>query len=111
MATPVPLRELLGFSPGQVDAIGRGLKTQATRRSFKAAEFRVGHRLPVVIMTPCLVEITEIVTRRLGAFTEADARAEGGQSLAEFRAWWTDKYGSWESDREVVTLRFIVGER
>jgi hypothetical protein len=108
---PAPLREMLGFSPGQVDAIGRGLKTQATRRSFKAAEFRVGRRLPVVIMTPCIVEITEIVTRRLGALTDADAQAECGQSLAEFRAWWQDKYGTWDPDLEVVTLRFIADVR
>jgi hypothetical protein len=41
-------------------------------------------------------------------FTESDARAEGGYSLAEFKEYWRRVNGEWNPDDVVYLIKFEV---
>ncbi|PSP88627.1 ASCH domain-containing protein [Halobacteriales archaeon QS_4_69_34] len=111
------------FQPKHIESIRAGEKT-ATRRDW--AE---GHNRPAVgsiqmavrelftsdAACDCYIEIEAVYRQSLGAMDEADARAEGGYTLAEFRDAWQEINGdgAWDENLvvDVVEFRYVGRSR
>jgi ParB/RepB/Spo0J family partition protein len=100
-------RATLAFSHRHYKAILDGRKTQLTRRRPEP-DLQPGVVVRAAVTHFADLEIVEVERKRLGDFTEEDAQAEGGYSLAEFRARWERQYGEWDPDEVVHLIRFRV---
>lgn len=92
--------------------IVEGRKTQ-TSRSFRPEEEK--NLVPGVVVTANIwqpkfaeLEVTKVEKKRLGDFTEEDAKREGGYSLDEFKSVWEQIHGknSWRESRKVTVVHF-----
>lgn len=56
------------------------------------------------------IKIKDILRKRLGDFTEEDAKREGGYTLSQFKELWENTYGegSWNPDERVDVVRFEI---
>jgi len=54
------------------------------------------------------LEISDTYQQRLGDMAEADAKAEGVDSLSEFRELWTHLHGTWDPGLAVRVIEFRV---
>jgi uncharacterized protein YhfF len=56
----------------------------------------------------CYIEIKDVYRQPLGTMDEADARAEGGYTLAEFRTMWREINGAnaWSDEKTVDVVEF-----
>jgi uncharacterized protein YhfF len=110
------------FQPEHVESIRAGTKT-ATRRDWAEAYGRpaVGS-VRMAVTEPftsddecdCYIAIEDVYRQPLGAMDEADARAEGGYTLAEFRDAWREINGdgAWNGETVVDVIEFrYVGRR
>jgi hypothetical protein len=55
---------------------------------------------------PAYVKIRGVREEPLGALSEADARAEGGYTVSEFRDEWRRINGEWTPEQPVVVVSF-----
>lgn len=97
-------------------SILKGIKTQ-TSRFFRPDELETlapGVIAKVNIWEPQFaeVEILDVSKKRLGDFTEADAKREGGYSLQEFKQVWKSIHGpdSWIESKEVTVVHFRLAK-
>ncbi|MFA7121210.1 MAG: ASCH domain-containing protein [Bacilli bacterium] len=106
---------MLLFKTYHIDAILSGVKTQ-TRRAWKRPRVRVGavHQAKTnYYRAGCFgwIRITGLRRERLGAISEADARAEGDYSIEEYRRVWEEINGAWTPDLEVWVVDFEIVEQ
>lgn len=106
------------FKPEHIAMIRSGRKTQ-TRRTWKKPRAKVGstHLLKTQMLSSenfGRIEILNVHREPLSSMTDADARAEGYDTLVEFRAVWEriNGLGSWDPDTwvYVVEFEFLGGE-
>lgn len=113
------------FHQDHIEKIRTGEKTQ-TRRTWSenynarpsAGDIRMATPAklgPIVSHeeADCYIRVTRADREPLGAMTEADAEAEGGYTLKEFKYLWEGLHGqgSWEDGRVVDVIEFeYVGE-
>ena len=87
-----------------------GTKTQ-TRRCTKK-KYRVGSIQPVKTSyyekTQGHIQINRRFEQRLSDMTEEEARAEGFNSIAEFKQAWKAINGSWNPDQTVTAYEFTL---
>lgn len=99
------------FKPYLVTEILAGRKT-ATRRDWKRPHAKVGGTYPVQARmyqprSECpIIECTTFYRQALKDMTEADARAEGVEDLAEFKRIWTEINGEWIPEKVVYVIEF-----
>lgn len=111
------------FKPRHVEAIRTGTKT-ATRRAWQDAYPRPVEGSIRAAVTElftsdedadCYIRIERVYQEPLGELTEADARKEGGYSVAEFREAWEqiNGPGSWDPEMvvDVVEFEYVGRER
>jgi ParB family chromosome partitioning protein len=100
-------RASLAFTHRHYQAVVSGEKHQTTRRR---ADPRIepGTIVRADVIQFADLEVTDVIRKRLGELTEADAREEGDYTLAEFRDLWQRSYGSWNPDELVTIIRFQV---
>ena len=106
------------FKPEHIPMIRSGLNT-LTRRTWKTPRAKVGstHLLKTQMLSSenfGRIEILNVHREPLSSMTDADARAEGYDTLVEFRAVWEriNGLGSWDPDTwvYVVEFEFLGGE-
>lgn len=106
----------LPFRFGHSIAVANGVKTQTSRffRRDEEETLEPGVLVKANIWEPSFatLEVTEVIRKRLGEFTEEDAQREGGYTLDEFKRVWESIHGSgsWKPSTEVVVVRFKVDE-
>jgi ParB family transcriptional regulator, chromosome partitioning protein len=100
-------RPVMIFNHRHYKAVLEGSKTQATRRR-PDPQIQVGTTVRGAVNHFADLEVTQIERKRLNEFTEADARAEGGYSLAEFKEYWRRVNGEWNPDDVVYLIKFEV---
>ena len=100
-------RPTMVFNHRHYKAVLEGAKTQATRRR-PDPQIQEGTLVRGAVNHFADLEVTEIVRKRLGEFTEQDAQREGGYSLSEFREYWRRVNGEWNPDEVVYLIRFEV---
>jgi ParB family chromosome partitioning protein len=94
------------FMPEHVPPIRKGVKTQTSRKSIDP-RIRVGAKIAAYTKFAEL-RVIDISRKKLGDFTDEDAKREGGYTLEEFRAVWKKLHGEWNSNETVNVIRFKV---
>lgn len=100
-------RPTMVFSHRHYRAVLEGSKTQSTRRR-PDPQIQKGTIVRAAVTHFADLEITDVVRKRLGEFTEEDARREGGYRLEEFREYWRRLNGDWNPDEVVYLINFSV---
>lgn len=94
------------FMPEHVKPMRNGIKVQTSRKTLDP-KIRVGARVEAYTRFAEL-RITEISRKRLGDFTEEDAKREGGYTLEEFKKVWKKLHGEWNANETVNVVKFKV---
>lgn len=93
-----------------------GTKTRARRpiKSYRRFAYRVGKTYAVQPdrgqNAVARIQVLAVSKQPLGEMTRADAVAEGFASLAEFRKFWRERYGSFDPKDEAWVLEFRLLE-
>jgi len=101
------VRPTMVFNHRHYRTVLDGSKTQATRRR-PDPDIQQGTIVRAAVNHFADLEIMGIERKRLGEYNEADARREGGYSLAEFQDYWRRVNGEWNPDEMVYLIRFRV---
>jgi ParB/RepB/Spo0J family partition protein len=98
----------LPFRISHMDPILNGTKTQTSRKGIPDPKVHVGAKIHAAVWEPHFAElrITSIDRKRLGNFTEEDARREGGYTLEQFKEVWKNLHGEWNENESVFVIRF-----
>ncbi|MCJ7634295.1 ParB/RepB/Spo0J family partition protein [Candidatus Bathyarchaeota archaeon] len=99
----------LPFRIGHMDPILNGTKTQTSRKGIPDPKVRLGAKIHAAVWEPHFAElrITSIERKRLGDFTEEDARREGGYTLEHFKEVWKNLHGEWNENESVFVIQFV----
>jgi ParB family chromosome partitioning protein len=100
-------RANLAFTHRHYQSVVSGEKHQTTRRRADP-RIEAGSIVRADVIQFADLEVTDVIRKRLGEFTEEDAYAEGGYTLEEFRDLWRRSYGGWNPDELVTIIRFDV---
>ncbi len=95
----------LPFSRNHAEQVTKGNKTQTTRKS-KDPKLQKGTIVRTQVTHYSDIEVSDILRKKLGDFTEEDAQREGGYSLEEFKEVWINLHGSWNPEESVYVIRF-----
>lgn len=96
----------LPFMPEHVPPIRKGTKIQTSRKGLDP-KIHVGAKVEAYTKFADL-RITDISRKRLGDFTEEDAKREGGYTLEEFKRVWKKLHDEWNPSETVNVIRFKV---
>jgi len=94
------------FMPEHVLPIRKGIKIQTSRKGLDP-KIRIGARVEAYTKFAEL-RVEDISRKRLGDFTEEDAKREGGYTLEEFKKVWRKLHGKWNPEETVNVVRFKV---
>jgi len=91
-----------------MNPILEGIKVQTSRKGIPDSKVRVGAIVHAAIWEPHFADlrITSIERKRLGDFTEEDAKREGGYTLEEFKNAWKRLHGEWNDNETVYAIHF-----
>jgi ParB family chromosome partitioning protein len=95
----------LPFSKIHAEEITKGIKTQTARKS-KDPRLNVGSIVRAQVTHYADLEIINVSRKKLGDFTEEDAKREGGYTLDEFMKVWINLHGTWDSNEQVYIIQF-----
>jgi ParB family chromosome partitioning protein len=98
----------LPFRLNHMKPILDGIKTQTSRKGIPDPKLKVGAIVHASIWEPHFADlrITSIERKRLGEFTEEDAKREGGYTLKEFKEVWKSIHGEWNENESVYVIQF-----
>jgi len=98
----------LPFRLDHMDPILKSIKTQTSRKGIPSPKVRVGAIVHASVWQPHFADlrIVSIERKKLGEFTEEDAKREGGYTLNEFRSVWKDIHGEWDDSETVYVIHF-----
>lgn len=94
------------FMPEHVPPIRKGTKTQTSRKGLDP-RIRIGAKIEAYTKFAEL-RVTDLARKKLGDFTEEDAKHKGGYTLEEFKAVWKKLHGEWNPSETVNVVRFKV---
>jgi hypothetical protein len=100
------------FKGEHLDKILSGLKTQtrrASRPKVKAGQ-SVRLRRGYSKYLPESIIIQKVFTQKLGDIMEEEIYKEGFNKRNEFIEAWTLLYGSWNSEKTIWVIDFVLGE-
>jgi ParB family chromosome partitioning protein len=102
-------RPTMVFNHRHYRGILEGTKTQTTRRR-PDPQIQKGAMVRGAVSHFADLEVMGVERKRLGEFTDIDARREGGYSLAEFKDYWQRVNGEWDPDEVVYLIQFRVAK-
>ena len=100
----------LPFRLGHREPILKGTKTQTSRKGIPDPKVKVGAIVHAAVWEPRFADlrVTSINRKRLGDFTDEDAKREGGYTLKEFEEVWKKIHGEWNPDESIYVISFKV---
>ena len=103
----------LPFSKIHADAILEEIKTQTSRKA-KDPRLLKGVTVRAQVTHFADLQVTDVYRKKLGDFSDEDAKREGGYTLDEFKEVWEALHGEWNLNESVYVIRFhlakVVGE-
>ncbi|MCJ7570753.1 MAG: ParB/RepB/Spo0J family partition protein [Candidatus Thermoplasmatota archaeon] len=95
------------FRLSHMQPILDGIKTQTSRKSIDP-KIREGTIIRANLWQPAFADliVKKIEKKKLGDFTEKDAKREGGYTLEEFKEVWKNLHGKWDPDEVVNVIIF-----
>lgn len=98
----------LPFRLNHMEPILKGTKTQTSRKGIPDPKVKVGAIVHASLWQPHFADlrIMSIQSKRLGDFTEEDAKREGGYTLEEFKEVWKSIHGEWNDNDSVYVIHF-----
>lgn len=98
----------LTFTIAEKEPILTGVQIQTTREAPLDPSIKAGRPVYATVLEPrfASLRIVSIERKRLKYFTEEDAKAEGTQSLGEFKEKWISRHGEWNENQLVYITRF-----
>lgn len=98
----------LPFRLDHMKPILKGIKTQTSRKGIPDPKVRVGAIVHASVWQPHFTDlrILSIERKKLGDFTEEDAKREGGYTLNDFKSIWKDIHGEWDDNETVYVIHF-----
>jgi len=102
----------LPFRLSHMSPILNGVKTQTSRKGIRDPKIKVGAKIHAAVWEPHFADlmVTSISRKRLGDFTEEDAKREGGYTLAEFKQVWSEIHGQWNDEELVYVIGFSLAQ-
>ena len=104
----------LPFRLDHMEPILKDIKKQTSRKGIPDPKVKVGAIVHASIWQPRFADIrvTSIERKKLGKFTEEDAKQEGGYTLEEFKSVWKNIHGEWDDNESVYVIHFerVKGE-
>ncbi|MCW3982243.1 MAG: ParB/RepB/Spo0J family partition protein [Candidatus Bathyarchaeota archaeon] len=99
------------FTAADKERILKGLQTQTTRTTLPDTGLRAGSKAYATVVEHRFadLQIDSIQRKRLRFYSEEDAKAEGGYTVAEFKEIWIKKHGEWNENRLVYLISFQQG--
>jgi len=96
------------FRLSHMKTILEGVKVQTSRKAIPDPKVKVGTIIHASVWEPHFADlrITSVERKRLGEFTEEDAKREGGYTLEEFKEVWKRIHGDWNENASVCVIRF-----
>ena len=88
-------------------ATGQGVSRINVRNIVKEAARYPGEAIPKIAKF-AEIKVASIEKKALRDLTEEDAKAEGGYSLTEFRAFWKETHTVWNPKLKVFLVNFEV---
>ncbi len=85
-----------------------GAKIQTSRKGLADPKIKVGAKIHAAVWEPRFADlvVTSIERKRLGDFTEEDAKNEGGYTLKDFKDVWKNLHGEWNDFESVYVIKF-----
>jgi len=98
----------LPFRLDHMEPILKDIKTQTSRKGIPDPKVKVGAIVHASVWQPHFADlrVLSIERKKLGEFTEEDAKREGGYTLNEFKSVWKDIHGEWDDNESVVIIHF-----
>lgn len=98
----------LPFRLDHMEPIMKGIKTQTSRKGIPDPKVKVGAIVHACVWQPRFADlrVVSIERKKLGEFTEEDAKREGGYTLSEFRSVWKGIHGEWNDSETVNVIHF-----
>lgn len=95
-----------------MNPILNGSKVQTSRKGLPDPKVAVGNIVHAAVWEPSFADlkILSIQKKKLGDFTEEDARREGGYTLEQFKQVWKDLHGDWNNFETVTVISFEVAK-
>jgi ParB family chromosome partitioning protein len=94
------------FIPDHADSIRIGKKQQTSRRGLDP-KIKVGTKIEAYT-TFAELKIVNIERKRLGDFTDEDAKREGDYTLEGFKGDWKKWHGEWDPNDYVYVVQFVL---
>lgn len=98
---------LVPFSRVHSDAILKRVKTQTSRKGMDP-RIKSGVILRAAITHFADLKVISVTRKKLGDFTEEDAKREGGYTLEEFKKVWENLHEEWNPNESVYVIQFKV---
>jgi len=92
------------FMPEHADLIRKGIKTQTSRKGIDP-KIKVGAKVEAYTKFADL-KVVDVIRKRLGDFSEEDAKKEGGYTFEEFKRVWRKIHGEWNPNERVYVIHF-----
>lgn len=98
----------LPFRLDHMEPILKGMKTQTSRKGIPDPKVKVGAIIHASVWQPHFADlrIISIERKKLGEFTQEDAKREGGYTLEEFKEVWKSIHGNWNENESVYVIHF-----
>lgn len=96
------------FRLSHMEPILGDVKTQTSRKGISGPKIKVGAIVHASVWEPHFADlrITSIERKRLGDFTQKDAKREGGYTLEEFKEVWKSMHKEWDENESVYVIHF-----
>jgi ParB family chromosome partitioning protein len=98
----------LPFRLSHMNPILNGSKVQTSRKGLPDPKIAVGKVVHAAVWEPHFADlkILSVQRKKLGDFTETDAKREGGYTLEQFKKVWIDLHGVWNDNETVIVINF-----
>ena len=88
-----------------------GTKTQTSRKYINLKKIKPRAIFQGQVTHFADLRVIDVTKKKLGEFTEEDAKRSGGYTLKKFKEVWKRVYGKWDDNETVYVIRFKLAKK